>query len=256
MIKEPHEVTENPKATNTDPREGLRRFHARIREKSQQRATAPVVISAIGDSVTQGLAGVNEFLHDMTYHHQLKRMLEERYHLCIFNVINGGVEGSSADEATEQIRRDAIERNPDLVLISFGLNDAGIYGINGLDAFGRHLRDHINSIRKHCDASIMLMTSNMMLTRLNDRVPALYTHLQKPFLALQNDGVLEQFAERVIEVALEQRVAVADVYGAWRQRAEQGTDIMDLLANGLNHPNAEGHAIAAKCVMDVIVAAE
>lgn len=256
MIKLPHNVSEVQAADKDGVARDLRHFHVRIREKSQKRAAAPVVISAIGDSVTQGLAGIDEFLHDSTYHHQLKRMLERRYPLCIFSVINGGIEGVGADHATGQVQRDAIDHNPDLVLMAFGLNDAAVYGMEGIDAFGEQLRDHIEAIQGNCDANVIIMTPNMMLTRMNDRVPARYAHCQAPFLALQRDGVLEKFAQRAIEVAHEKCVPVADVYGAWVQCAEQGVDTTNLLANGLNHPSAEGHTLAARCVMDVVIATE
>jgi hypothetical protein len=54
----------------------LERFHQRIHEKSTDRSAAPALIVALGDSVTQGIGGIDELYHDDVYHARLKRKLE------------------------------------------------------------------------------------------------------------------------------------------------------------------------------------
>ncbi len=48
------------------------------------------------------------------------------------------------------------------------------------------------------------------------------------------------------------KVAVADVYAEWQKLSDRGIDTTAMLANGLNHPDAEGHRIAADTIMKAI----
>lgn len=55
---------------------------------------------------------------------------------------------------------------------------------------------------------------------------------------------------RVIrEVAEEQKVCLADVYAVWEDAREKGCPWKELLANGVNHPGAEGHQVYADVLM-------
>ena len=59
-------------------------------------------------------------------------------------------------------------------------------------------------------------------------------------------------AEAVRQVARELNVPVADVYAEWERLAADGTNTDDLLANGLNHPTAEAHAIPAQLLLQLM----
>jgi len=255
MIKDSTELNSAHKAfTPTVVRSTLplARFHQRIDEKAQDRSAPPIVIVALGDSVTHGLAGVDEFLHEETYHHQLKRLLQNRYPLSIFNVINEGVDGQSAVDGITRFERSVAAYQPDLLLIAFSLNDAAGLGIAGLDMYASHIETLLRRTRKETSADVILLTPNMMLTRENDSIPDCYRFLTQRFLRLQLDGVLAVFAQRLGEIGRRQGVPVADIYAAWQRLSERGDDVMDLLANGLNHPNRRGHALAAETIMQVI----
>lgn len=67
----------------------LPRFVARIEEKSRCGAAAPVLVVALGDSVTQGIAGVVELLHDQVCHAQLQKQIQRGFPLNVFNTIRG-----------------------------------------------------------------------------------------------------------------------------------------------------------------------
>lgn len=233
----------------------LERFHSRIAEKAHDIASAPVLIVALGDSVAQGAAGLNEILHEGVYHAQLKRLLQQRYPQSIFSVINAGVGGETALGGLRRLDRDVLRHQPDLVLIAFGLNDAAAGAEEGLEHYAETMRDMIGRIRKDSDADIILVTPNMMASRDNDAVPECYRHLTEAFLYFQNTGILAAYAQKLREVGQADNVPVADIYAAWAGLAASGVDTTAMLANGLNHPNVEGHRLAADVIMQVIESA-
>lgn len=230
----------------------LPRFHYRIAEKARDISAAPVLIVALGDSVTQGAAGLNELLHEDVYHAHIKRNLQLRYPQSIFSVINAGVGGETAQGGLQRVDRDVVRHQPDLVLVAFGLNDAGGGGSDGITRYAEDIRSIVNRIRAECEADIILLTPNMMPTRESDAVPECYKHLTPAFIHLQNDGILATYARTLCEIGQDSHVAVADIYSAWTQLAASGIDTTAMLANGLNHPNAEGHRLAADVIMQVI----
>jgi GT2 family glycosyltransferase len=77
-----------------------------------------VLIVALGDSVTQGLAEPDRFLHDQVYHAHLKRLLEQRHPLCTFSVINAGADGQTAADGLARFDRDVAAHQPDLLLVT------------------------------------------------------------------------------------------------------------------------------------------
>jgi len=124
------------------------RFHQRISEKSADRSVRPVLIVALGDSVTQGLAESDRFLHDQVYHAHLKRLLEQRHPLATFSVINAGADGQAAADGLKRFDRDVAPHQPDLLLIAFGLNDAALGGLDGIDPFTRSIEALIERTRR------------------------------------------------------------------------------------------------------------
>lgn len=239
-------------AAAPEPAASLARFHNRILQKAQDRSAAPVLIVALGDSVTQGLGGVDHFLHDEVYHQRLKRMLEKQYPLSIFSVINAGVDGSTAQAALERFDRDVVAHQPDLLLLGFGLNDAVLGGPAGVDDFAAGVETLIRRTRDQTDADLILLTSNWMLSHDNDAIPDRYLHVAGKFLEVQHQGVLALYARRLQQIAADHSLALADVYQAWQALADQGADTTAMLANGLNHPDPRGHQLAAEVIFQTI----
>ena len=70
----------------------LEKLKKRIHGKALDNSAAPVLLVALGDSVTQGSMR-NYIDHENVYHNQLKRLLESAYPKTTFSVINAGVGG-------------------------------------------------------------------------------------------------------------------------------------------------------------------
>jgi len=67
---------------------------------------------------------------------------------------------------------------------------------------------------------------------------------------------LAAYASAIRELARERAIPCADVYRAWEEKVERGVDVNLMLANGLNHPTAEAHAIPAELLIELVVAAD
>jgi len=222
----------------------LAHFRARIAEKAANPHAAPVLIVAFGDSVTQGMTALGVQEPDAVYHARLKRALEAAHPLATFSVINAGQSGQTAVGALASLERDVLRHQPDLVTISFGLNDAW-GGEAGLPAFRAAVETMISRIRTETTADVLVLTPTFMNRADNPRVAPEHRTLVATMSAVMNNGTLAHYAQAVRDAAAAQRVACIDVYAAWQQIADSGVDTDEMLANGLNHPTGEAHAIAA-----------
>ncbi|MCE9591103.1 MAG: hypothetical protein K8S99_11320 [Planctomycetes bacterium] len=231
----------------------LNHFHARIAEKTAAMAAAPVLIVALGDSVTHGIMALNEIDQLAVYHHQLWRMLIEKYPGCVFSVINAGVGGDSAPGGLARLNRDVVRHQPDLVIVGYALNDA-CGGPENLPAFERAMAELVTRIRAETQADVVLLTPNFMNTRDSDLVAAEHRKvgIVERFMKVQGDGVLARYAHAIRDLGGRLGVPVADVYARWEELARRGVDTTAMLTNGLNHPNAEGHRMTAQEVMRII----
>lgn len=230
----------------------LARFHRRIEEKQNNAGAAPVLIVAIGDSVTQGCMDSETIDSEGVYHSCLKRLLQEEYPRVTFSVINAGVSGDSAPGGLARLERDVLRHAPDLAIVAFGLNDACGGRMKGLDAFKNKLREIAARIRQETEADILFLTPNMMITRRNDAVAECHKHLVDGFLEIQGTGIVEAYAQGIRDVAAELQAPVADVYAEWSTRAANGEDMTAKLSNGLNHPTADMQFATAKLIMKEI----
>jgi acyl-CoA thioesterase-1 len=231
----------------------LSRFLRRVREKAADPWTPPVLIVAFGDSVTQGMLALDEQAHDAVYHARFMRLLEARDPLSTFSVINAGVGGQTAAGALALIERDVIRHQPDLTLVSFALNDAW-NGQTGVPAFIDAMDVIVRRIRAETESDVILLTPNFMNRREPAGADSEHIALVRATAALQNDGVLAAYAQAVRDVAQAHDLPCADVYRAWEDLATQGVDTDRMLANHMNHPTSEAHAIPAELLMRIVTA--
>ena len=82
-------------------------------------------IVAFGNSITNGV-GLAEVTEADTFRDIVRRELSERLGSTV-DVVNAGVNGDIVTLAIGRLERDVLDRNPDLVTIMFGGNEAGFY---------------------------------------------------------------------------------------------------------------------------------
>ena len=231
----------------------LQRFHQRITEKARDVFAPPVVIVAFGDSVTQGFTRAGTIEPAVVYHQQLKESLEHAYPATTFSIINAGVAMHTAIDSLGRLGRDVIRYQPDLVLVAFGLNDAVAAGEDGrFVTFRNTLNTIIDSILDKTESDIVLLTPNFMASGDNPNIAPTEQHYLALLSTIQTQGVLANCAQVVRELAEARQLPVADVYAAWVDLSCQGVDTNNLLANGLNHPNAEAHRLTASLILELV----
>ena len=185
----------------------------------------PLRIVAFGDSLTQGWMtrkGYVDFLHDM---------LVERYHNNI-EMINRGIPGNTSDDGLERLRRDVLDRAPDLVLLQFALNDAYMGSSPG--RLKKNLKSMIVRIRLDTTAEILLLTSSSIYNQTEDKVA-------------------DTFYDAITSLAEEEKLPVAEVHSYWKRKISQGIDHGMLVQGDMVHPTVEGYRLMAEAVMEKFV---
>lgn len=149
--------------------------------------------------------------------------LKERYPTAVINVITTAIGGEQSEQGAERFEAEVLTHRPDVLLIDYALNDRTI----GLERSEKAWRQMI-------EAALGRGVKIILLTPTPD--------LSENILA--DEGRLAAHAELIRRLAAEYHVGLADVYAAFRARAEAGEQI-SLYMSQVNHPNALGHSVAA-----------
>lgn len=199
----------------------------------------PITIVAFGDSMTHGAEGPDKILYETVYWNRLRKKINELRQYIPVNVINAGIAGITAGASLDRMESQVLCHNPDLVIVSFGLNDVNL-----------PLEDYIGPMRtifSRCQErgiEVIFMTPNMLNTRVaDDTEPQFmdYAHVTADF---QNNGRMDLYMNAAKELANEMGVTVCDCYAEWK-KISQKEDVTMLLANRINHPTAEMHELFA-----------
>lgn len=236
------------------------RFREKLRRKAGDLHGNPIPTMAfLGDSVTEGCFECyydkyiehvrTEFDHDHGYHTQLQRLINQLYPSVPVNVINAGISGDSVQGGLKRLERDVLAYNPDLVVVCFGLNDCNRED-EGLPAFTEAL-DALLTRLCRTDAEVILMTPNMMATRLDARVAPGLEGMAERVIGRQTN-FLPKYIATERELAAKHGVPVCDCYARWQALADSGVDTTALLSNYLNHPTIGMHALFARALFDKI----
>ena len=238
------------------------KFLEKINQKSKDlMGTAPVTIAFLGDSVTQGCFECyydekdnlqTVFDAKSGYPSRVKEMLNLLYPSAQINVINSGISGDWAANGNARFERDVARYAPDLVVVSFGLNDS-THGLDYVGEYAQQLQEIFNKV-KALGAECVFVFQNMMNTKVSCHLKETRAQdLAKLFAKVQNDGVLDAYYEAAKKMAQDCGVAFCDVYSTWKQMAKNGVDITELLSNKYNHPIRELHYYTAMKVLETIL---
>jgi len=189
-------------------------------EKLEQ--NEPVRIVAFGDSLTQGWMtrkGYVDFLHEM---------LLERFNDNI-EMINRGIPGNTSDDGLERLRRDVLDRDPDLVLIQFALNDAYMGSSPG--RLKNNIKSMVVRIRLDTAAEILLLTSCSIYNEAEDRMA-------------------DTFYSAITGLGTEEHLPVAEVHTYWKNKIRSGIDHRSLVQGDMVHPTIAGYKLMAEAVME------
>ena len=231
-----------------------------LNAKQNGLAENPVpTVAFLGDSVTQGCfellprpnGGFDAvFDGESVYHRILAARLSVLYPDAPVNILNAGVSGDGTELGLRRLERDVLRYHPDLTVVCFGLNDCH-GGDAGIARYRTELGEIFRRLREN-GSEIIFMTPNMMNTKISNRLsaPDLRAIAEK-CMHLQQDGVLTRYLDAGRAVAAECGVPVCDIYARWQAMARGGVDTTALLANGINHPTRQMHALFADSLLEV-----
>lgn len=217
-------------------------------------------IVVFGDSNTQGCfeCFINEqgqidtvFETENSYGSKLKHILQTLYPKAQINLINSGISGDRATNAKERVEKDVLKYNPDLVIVSFGTNDAG-GGIKNLPVYKEAMESIFVQLQKaNCD--IIFLSSVLK----NTYVSAKLTDENLRKIAQSQISIVEEDIDNLyfLEVkALCEKYGYTycDCHAKWKKMRECGVDTTNLLANHLNHPIRELHWLFATSLVETI----
>jgi acyl-CoA thioesterase I len=181
-------------------------------------------IAALGDSLTQG------WMVRKGYLDFLKEMLMSSYPACRLTIMNRGIPGDTAIDGLRRVRDDIIERDPDVAMVQFALNDAFI-GYSP-DEFKYNLKRIVEEIANNTDAEIALLTS--------------------VFLCNPNENKMAiDFYERIEELAAEFNLPIARVHEYWEKKISEGAELKKLVQFDMVHPTVEGYRLMAEEIFNL-----
>lgn len=233
----------------------------KLKAKQENMLDAPAVtIVFLGDSVTQGCfevykTGENSietvYDHQHAYSTRLREMLGVLYPRAQINIINSGISGNNAVHGAQRLERDVLSYRPDLVVVSFGLNDSAA-GVEGIGTYTQALGNIFNRLQAEGIETIFL-TENMMCSEVSCHLQdPLLVQLAAKFSQIQCSGILDAYFEAAKRTAETYGVRICDCYRKWKQLAEAGVDTTELLANHLNHPVREMSNLFAYSLLETM----
>lgn len=198
-------------------------------------------IVALGESITAGGSATSREKCWVSRLVKLIGEFQETPPECINNGIGSNIlcenspcfPDASHPSGEKRIYRDLIEHNPDLALISYGLND--MRGGTDPEVFSGTLSRIVEEIKLKTGAVIVLLG-------------VYYMNAYKRYgdaWAYGSDEIAEIFNTRIRDVALERGVLFADIAAAQRKTPW-------LLDKDGVHANDLGHAIIANAVFEVL----
>lgn len=205
-------------------------------------------IVAFGDSTTAPRKGL------VPYAERLQQRLADAG--AAVTVVNAGVRGDTTVRARERFVRDVLARQPRLVIVQFGLNDAAIDVWKAPPAteprvsladYEANLDWFVTEARRH-GADAVLMTPNAMrwTPLLRER------YGRPPYCPDDEDGLnveLRRYADAVRRVASARNVSLADILNAHDE--VKRTTGEPLLLDGM-HPNQAGQDLVARELLTLL----
>ena len=162
-------------------------------------------------------------------------------------VINAGVGGNTTADAMARFQVDVLNRDPDTVVMQFGINDCRILDGNTTPRVSlANYKSNMTTMTQQLKAAgkkVVLMTPNPLYW--SERIHDLWNYSAEEVAA--SDPVNE-YAEAVRQIAAAEEVPLVDIYNLFKQQA----DYQSLLIDDI-HPNDAGHRLVANALLDTLV---
>lgn len=221
----------------------------------------PITIAFLGDSGTQGCFECymkNErnietvFDYKSAYSTRFRELFNLLYPSVQLNIINSGISGDTAKGGKKRVERDVLAYNPDVVVVSYGLNDASLGDSEGVLEYAENLRE-IFKMCKERGAELIYLTEwtacHTLSPHLKDEP---LKEIARKMIKREQEGVLRAYFNAGKKIAKEEGVKICDMYAVWEKIRSSGVNTTELLANKINHPVREFHYYIAIKILETI----
>lgn len=176
-----------------------------------------VTVVFLGDSTTEQ----NETTEgELNHVGLLTEWLYEKYPEQ-FTVVNAGVSGNSIVQMRDRLQIDVLSKNPDMVIISSGLNDSSGTLKISLDEYEKTYRSVIDEILASGDIEVILRTPNLTMN------------------SMTND-LMETYIEATKKLAEKYELGYFDFYSLEKSAISENEIDQSKLMKDTVHPNANG----------------
>ena len=235
----------------------LQKLAAKQKDAFSDNAATIVVF---GDSNTQGCfeCFMNEqgvidavFETENSYGSKLKHILQVFYPKAQINLINSGISGDNATNALRRVEGSVLAYNPDLVVVSFGTNDAGA-GLAGLEQYKKSLEGIFSKLHeKGCEVIFLssVLKNAYVSNKLTDPTLREIAAQQVSLVEQDMDAIYFGEAKKLCD---KYGFLFCDCHAKWKKMKECGVDTTALLSNHLNHPIRELPWLFATSLVELI----
>ena len=209
----------------------------------------PINIVIFGASISH--AAFNDYFDfEAVYWNRLRQKLNAYRNYIPVNMICAAIGGTTAHKSLPRLESQVLVHRPDLVIVSFGLND-----VNGeLDVYLDALREIFEKCQS-VGSDVIFMTQNMMNTYVAQGTPERFWEYAHKTAEMQTSGRVERYFASASALAQSMGVTVCDCYARWKALYESGVDTTLLLSNRINHPTEKMHELFADALFEAIVGA-
>jgi acyl-CoA thioesterase-1 len=193
-----------------------------------------LTICLMGDSISEGY-NASGFTGVAPYQPPFGQLVAdgiERAYGASVSLHNFGVAGSTADNGVWETAP-VTKVQPDLVLIAYGMNDAGYATATD---FAERIQQIISQIRNSVRAAEFVLVAPM---------------LPNPEWEYVVEGRILDYREGLARLC-DSGVVLADVTSLWSALLTRKSQY-DLSGNGINHPNDFGHRMYAQTILGLLV---
>lgn len=209
--------------------EVLPRTFARLRAKQ------PLTLGVSGDSISAGgdASALWKFAPFMPAFPELvAAQLQQSYNTPI-TLKNRAVGGWSIVNGNSDLDK-LLEEKPHLIIVAYGMNDVGRRNPGW---FKEQTKTFIDRVRAVAPETEMILVAPMLGN-------AEWVHTPRAMFAEYRD---------VLKELTGPGIALADLTAVWTELLKNKHDL-DLIGNGLNHPNDCGHRLYAQAILGLLVA--
>lgn len=190
-----------------------------------------------GDSISTGCEAIlKEQSYFMRFANKLERVTGGKV-----NVVCKAVGGENSTKAASHFEADLADAKPDLVTISFGVNDMCCHGDTQSSPPEVTLEDFHKNLSFMIEAAQKTGAEVILITNAIPNPAWKFTSFSAP-----------DFPEEMRRVAREYNIPLADNWKLWESELCHGKTLSDILLNDVNHPTTYGHELYAQMLLTLI----